>query len=337
MMPMRFLRNTLHPERYQGGHRRYPYFEGWYYKLIDASEEHRYAVIPGIYKGRDAASSHAFVQFMDGTTGEVTYVRYPLTEFQAAERAFEVLIGLNRFTAEATSLHLETPERNVRGSLRFSGINPWPVTLLSPGVMGWYAWVPFMECYHGVLSLDHTIEGILHIDGTAVDFSGGRGYTEKDWGRRFPAAWVWFQSNHFDTPGTSITASVAIIPWLGSTFRGTIVGLWHGGRLYRFTTYTGARIEQLAIEDKAVTWVMRDRHYRLELYLCRAEAGLLYAPDIEDMSGRVAETLHATATARLVQLDRSRPTAILEDTARNGGLEVVGDVQRLMTLKERSR
>jgi len=98
MMPMRFVRNTLHPERYQGGHRRYPYFEGWYYKLIDASEEHRYAVIPGIYKGRDAASSHAFVQFMDGMTGEVTYVRYPLTEFQAEERAFEVRIGPNRFT-----------------------------------------------------------------------------------------------------------------------------------------------------------------------------------------------------------------------------------------------
>ena len=53
MIPVRFLRNTLHPERYQGVQRRYPYFEGQYYKLIDASEDHRYAVIPGIYKGGD--------------------------------------------------------------------------------------------------------------------------------------------------------------------------------------------------------------------------------------------------------------------------------------------
>ncbi len=43
-----FVDNTLHPQRYQGARRDYPYFEGWYYKLIDASEEHRYAVIPGI-------------------------------------------------------------------------------------------------------------------------------------------------------------------------------------------------------------------------------------------------------------------------------------------------
>ena len=28
--------------------------------------------------------------------------------------------------------------------------------------MGWYAWVPFMECYHGVLSLDHTIYCLLY-------------------------------------------------------------------------------------------------------------------------------------------------------------------------------
>ena len=58
MRPFGFVENTLHPERYQGARRSYPYFEGWYYKLIDASEQHQYAVIPGIYKGPDRESSH---------------------------------------------------------------------------------------------------------------------------------------------------------------------------------------------------------------------------------------------------------------------------------------
>ncbi|MCK7537696.1 MAG: tocopherol cyclase family protein [Marinilabiliales bacterium] len=30
-----------------------------------------------------------------------------------------------------------------------------------------------------------------------ADFSGGRGYIEKDWGHSFPSAYVWMQSNHF--------------------------------------------------------------------------------------------------------------------------------------------
>lgn len=33
----------------------------------------------------------------------------------------------------------------------------WPVTLANPGVMGPYSFVPFMECNHGILSMDHAL------------------------------------------------------------------------------------------------------------------------------------------------------------------------------------
>lgn len=45
--------------------------------------------------------------------------------------------------------------------------------------MGPFAFVPFMECYHGIVSMDHIIQGELEIDGATVDFSNGRGYMEK--------------------------------------------------------------------------------------------------------------------------------------------------------------
>jgi hypothetical protein len=48
---IRSLRRTLHPAWYQGHGKNAPYFEGWYYKLIDASEQHRLAVVPGIFTG----------------------------------------------------------------------------------------------------------------------------------------------------------------------------------------------------------------------------------------------------------------------------------------------
>ena len=27
------------------------------------------------------------------------------------------------------------------------------------GIMGWYRFVPFMQCYHGVVSLNHKLNG----------------------------------------------------------------------------------------------------------------------------------------------------------------------------------
>ncbi len=80
-----------------------------------------------------------------------------------------------------------------------------------------------MECYHGVLSFDHSLQGKLNLNGKEMDFNGGRGHMEKDWGKNFPAVWVWLQSNHFQNQRACITASVALIPWMGATFKGSIV------------------------------------------------------------------------------------------------------------------
>jgi hypothetical protein len=322
-----FLQRTLHPAWYHGHEKRPPFFEGWYYKLVDESEAHRYAVIPGIFLGGEGEPSHAFVQVLDGATGEATYHRYPVEDFWAAEDRFEVRIGPNRFTRDALRLEIDAGARRVSGGLRFEGLNPWPVTVTAPGVMGWYAWVPFMECYHGVLSFEHHIHGALRVDGREIDFGGGRGYMEKDWGRSFPRAWVWLQSHHFDAPGTCVTGSVAVIPWLGSAFDGFIVGLWHERRLYRFATYTGARIERLAVDDEAVAWVLEDRHHRLSLHATRAEAGLLRGPSVTDMGVRVPETLRARVAVRLT--DRAG-RVLFEGQGRHAGLEVAGDLRRLL-------
>jgi len=120
----------------------------------------------------------------------------------------------------------------------------------------------------------------LAVDGKDLDFSGGQGYIEKDWGRSFPKAWIWTQSNHFTTAGTCITASVAVIPWLGSTFNGFIAGLWHGGRLYRFATYTGAKLERQEATDREVALHFVDHRkdgHRLEIEATRASGGLLHS------------------------------------------------------------
>ncbi len=48
----RRLYETLHPEIYHGFEKRPPFFEGWYYRLINAAEDRRYAIIPEIILGQ---------------------------------------------------------------------------------------------------------------------------------------------------------------------------------------------------------------------------------------------------------------------------------------------
>jgi hypothetical protein len=136
------------------------------------------------------------------------------------------------------------------------------------------------------------------------------------------------QTNHFETPGTSLTASVAIIPWLGSSFLGFIIGLWHERRLYRFATYTGARIEKLITGENHVSWVVRDRRYRLEIEAQRDGSfwtGMLRGPTGLGMGRRVPESLQAQVSLRLSTV--AGDSTIFEGVGRNAGLEIVGELQ----------
>jgi hypothetical protein len=322
----RLIKTTMNPAMYHGFGKQPPFFEGWYYKVISADESHRLAIIPGIILGEQ---SHAFIQILDGVSGRSSYHVYPTDAFSASTDMFKIQIGTNRFTADMVDLDIDDQVGMVKGNLRFSGLTPWPVTYPSPGIMGWYAWVPRMECYHGVVSLDHGIEGKLKVNQVELDFNGGRGYIEKDWGQAFPSAWVWFQSNHFDVQGTCLTASVAIIPWLHSSFRGFIIGFWHSGELFRFATYTGAKILHLDVGEHQIDWIVSDRKRQLEMHILQAPGGRLLGPTKIEMGKRVDETLNAVVD--LILTDRETGL-VYEGSGRFAGLEVNGDLKRMLNM-----
>ena len=329
-----FWITVLNPDWYHGFGAKRPFFEGWYYKLIDPTTQHKYAIIPGVFLSEDP---HAFIQVLNGSTKEAFYHRYPLEQFWAADNKFEAHVGASRFTSQAMTLLIDSPEQKIEADLRFGGVQTWPVSLTSPGIMGWYAWVPTMECYHGVVSLDHAIYGTMTIDGDQIDFNGGRGYIEKDWGRSFPSAWIWLQTNHFDAPGTSLTASIAMIPWRFTRFRGFIVGFWHEGVLYRLATYTGAKTEKLTVTEEQIHWVLTGKtagaNHRLEIIASRGEAGILAGPSTVDMGKRVAESLTATAVVRLSRLERLQDVPLFVGKGRFAGLEVHNVAEELLSAK----
>jgi len=306
---------------YHGWGRTRRYFEGWYFKLVSADETTALAVIPGI--SMDAQGKrHAFVQVMDGKACTATYHRFDASDFQPSARRFEVQLGPNFFSAEKIALDLP----GLSGEIQFHNPTPWPKMFGAPGIMGWYSFVPFMECFHGVVSLHHGLEGTLRLGDRPVDLSGGRGYIEKDWGRSFPRAYVWMQTNHFDAHDrASMIASVAHIPWLTGHFIGFISGFWLDGRLFRFATYTGAR-KHLQLGADSVTLVFKNPRTELRLHAMQAPGTALVSPISGEMTGKINESLQATVHAELLENGRR----IFEGTARTAGLEVAGAVEVLL-------
>jgi hypothetical protein len=300
-------------------------FEGWFYKLVDAGRRNVVAVIPGIFFGKDPADTHAFIQILDGTNHVSTYHRYPVSDFHASRKTLRMTIGSNRFGKDFIDLDIRSADRSIRGRLDFLSLTAWRTRLWSPGVMGWYTFVPFMECNHGVISLDHEIRGSLSLDGRSVAFDGGRGYIEKDWGRSFPRDYVWIQSNHFEQTGASLMASVATIPWRNGEFQGFIIGLRVEGRLFRFATYTGASMRRLHVSDQTVEIEVSDRRYRLEIRALRADAGLLHAPYSSAMVSRIAESLASAVEVRLSLI--SGGASLFHGTGDPAGMDLHGNIE----------
>ena len=322
----RYLNGILDPDRYHGFGKRGPFFEGWYFKLVNSTGDQRWTVIPGVYIGAKPEDSHCFIQVMNGVNGNTFYINYPFDQFRSDEKRFHTTVGRSEFSSKQIQLEIENDEILIEGNLTFNDLTPWPVTWLSPGIMGWFAWVPGMECYHGVVSLDHEIMGNLRINGDKTDFSGGRGYIEKDWGKAMPKAWIWLQCNHFRKPRTSLTLSVAVIPWGPMAFNGFIVGLLIDGTLYRFATYSGARIEKKVVSENDVSLIFSDRKKRVEIFARRIGGGQLKAPTVTQMDRRISETLSSEVEVTLSVKSNGKWHKVFEDFGRYAGLEVVGDL-----------
>ncbi|HSV96411.1 MAG TPA: tocopherol cyclase family protein [Spirochaetota bacterium] len=321
------IAKTYNPAVFQGTLERDGYFEGWYFKQVSADLRRVLAFIPGISLSGDR---HAFIQMINGMTGESRYFSYDLSEFRWSNDRFEIGIGACRFSAEGMSLDIASRGTRVKGALEFVDTRPYPVKILSPGIMGWYSFVPSMECYHGVVSMGHRLSGSITIDSDTIGFEGGRGYIEKDWGVSFPESWIWLQGNTFPGREASFMLSIAKIPWRRRHFNGFLCFLYEGGSLYRFMTYTGARIDEIRMDDGRLFVTLSDRRYRLSVKARQLATGALAAPAMGTMNRPIKECGNASLEVRL---EDSAGRVFFEGNDATAGMEAVGDVINLMRRK----
>ena len=314
------------PAQYHGASNKKPFFEGWYHKISTPNGQ-SIVLIPGIYKSGLVDNTTAFIMVFNGYIGNVDYITFPPEKFICHPDKYELQLGDNFFSLKEIILNIKTDSIIAKGHVQNQNLKPWPVSILEPGCMGWYAYVPTMECFHGILSMDHDLKGNIDINDQSYLFDNGKGYIEKDWGKNFPKNWVWAQSNHFEVPGISLSVSLATIPWRKSEFSGFIVGLQINNILYRFTPYRGAKIDLVKYDSKVFFCQFKQADLKLQIELCKgSKTGILFAPDKFDMEEKVEENLDAKIMFKLKKGNK----IIAEGTSSKGALEIIGDTKSLI-------
>ena len=246
-------------------------FEGWYFKHQKGDD--MVAFIPG------RAESGAFIQLIS----------------HEGARQFEILnlslhdgiIRADQCWFSRQGCHIELP--GVSGEIAYGSLAP-----LFSDIMGPFRFFP-MECRHGVLSMAHTLQGSIIMDGHLHSFDGGIGYAEKDSGTSFPRSYLWMQCNDFQK-ACSIMISIAHIPFCGSSFRGCICAILYQGKEYRLATYRGVKVQAFTPEHIRLS----QGSLLLELDIAPSHAGHpLRAPQRGKMSSTIRESCNVHLRARL--------------------------------------
>lgn len=260
-----------------------PYFEGWYFKC-HARDGRSLALIPATHICKDGKRS-ASIQVI--TEDRAWWLEYPAVSFDASKDSLHIRIGGNCFSEAGLLLNIEREGLSLRGSVSFGSLR-----FLKSDIMGPFRWLANMECAHSVISMGHSLQGQLEVNGNVLDLNGGTGYIEGDRGRSFPSDYLWTQCMW---NGCSLMLSIAAIPFGKLRFTGCICAIVLNGQEYRIATYRGAKIE---------TWsdcgaILCQGRYRLEVQLLEQKAQRLRAPSDGDMSRTVHESLCAKVRYRL--------------------------------------
>ena len=314
------LRKIMNPILFQGKLTNKNYFEGWYYKMVSADGSCTVALIPGISLNQQ--NSHAFIQvFVTFKNGDLKtgYLEYDKGKFLVRDAPFGLTIEKNTFAENGIDIYLKNNDISIQGALTFSSNTKIKTSLLSPSIMGFFSYFTFMECYHGVVSMNHSIDGELLIDGKPISFSGGFGYIEKDWGKSFPSEYVWMQSNHFKNAGTSFMFSEATIPFKAFHFKGLIINLVIAGKEYRFATYNGSKVIAKEITDNNVRYEIKRGKLNLIVEALNDKTTSLASPKNGSMIQTIKEGLSGIIKLQLFENNQ----LIYEDTGLHAGLEIM--------------
>lgn len=321
------MKEIFNPNLYHGANKNNNFFEGWYFKIVDRFNLHKLAIIPGVSYGNNKEDSHSFIQIINGYDTTYNYLKYDVEDFKFnnSNKKFRVCVNSNIFTLDHLNLNIIEKDLNIKGYLVFKNIVKWPSNIFSPGSMGWYNYIKFMECYSQVCILNGSLVGSLDLNNKTLDFTGGKIYIEKNWGKSFPKSWLWIQSNSFKNRSVSLTCSLGEVPFCKRKFQGHIIGLTIDNKFISFTTMNRSKVNINRLgNDITLTAQKRNLKLTLKTYTNDNEFILCNGPQNGTMSPMVKETL--SGSLYLLLEDTKKHIILYEDIGKSTGIEYGGNL-----------
>lgn len=300
----------------QGKLNNYSYFEGWYFKQVNLKSKKTISFIFGF--STHPSNPHSFIQVIRNHPLKTYYISYPLDQFYAHEDGYR--LGQSFFSQTSLEVNIQTDDLSCMTKLSYDHLTPLESSLYIPNIMGPFAYLGKMECNHGVVSMNHTVNGTLTINQEHWEFENDQGYIEKDWGTSFPKRYIWLQGNHFSNPETQLMVSVADIPIGPIHFEGLIAQLYHPIYSKRLATYTLARRSKLTKSDNGFTLELKQSNLIWQLIVHIDEKADLVSPKDGNMQNTIKEGLGGEITLKIYEND----TLVFEDTSHHCGIEIEG-------------
>lgn len=257
------------------------YFCGWYFKA--QSGDRTLAVIAAYHSADNNPTCS--LQFITDTGA--WNVVFPYNKFNKSKDGFHVSIGNSTFSTSGITLDVHEEGIDVSGNLVYGLWTP-----IKYDIMGPFRFVPFMECRHSVISMYHTVNGKILLNGEEFVFNNSSGYIEGDRGYSFPKVYSWTQCIF---EGGSLMLSIADIPFGPFRFTGIIGVVYLGGKEYRIATYLGAKQEK--IENGEI--IVKQGKMKFTAKLIEKHALPLKAPTRGEMSRIIRESASCRASYKL--------------------------------------
>lgn len=273
------------------------YFCGWYYRC--QSENQTLAIIPSFHKTNEG--NYCTIQLI--TDKDTFNVQFPYSDYH--KDGDLIIIDNNRFGGEEIMLNIQTADLLATGSLRFGTFTP-----IQYDIMGPFRYVPFMQCRHSILSMRHSVNGDIIINGIRYLFQDAIGYIEGDRGYSFPSEYVWTQCSF---PEGALMLSIADIPFGALRFAGVIGIVLLHGKEYRFATYLGAK----AVKITTGEIIVRQGKYTLIVKPQEHSGHPLRAP----VCGEMSRIIHEHPSCKTYYHVEKNGSPLLEINAQNAAFE----------------
>ncbi|MDD4000105.1 MAG: tocopherol cyclase family protein [Bacilli bacterium] len=308
----------IKPMKFKGKNKKNNYFEGWYYKCVSKDETTTLSLIPGISLNKD--NPHSFIQvILNNNEIKTTYLEFEISDFNYNYQTNILSVQDNHFAIDYFDIDYSDDDFEIKGKVKLKNHKPIKTSIFSPSIMGFFQYLPLMECTHEVVSMNHDLLGMITINGKSYDFCNGKGYIEKDYGRGFPSEYVWLQSNHFSQERVSLMFSYAIIPYLGFKFKGFIVNLIIEDKEYRFATYNFSKIKIIEREKNFISFMIKKSKYSLFIKAKNKNTIALAAPKEGKMDNFIKEGLSGEVEVIFKHKDK----VIFEDKGIRCGIEIM--------------